>query len=92
MSVPGYKYGWATPLLSTFRISSGAESLQLVAGLDNPSLSLLASSLRERLFITIVHLPMVPLALNNAVAWCNVVTLPENRIAMESDGLRRWLH
>jgi len=66
--------------------------LQLVAGLDNPSLSLLASSLRERLSITIVHLPMVPFALNNAVAWCNVVTLPENRIAMESDGLRRWLH
>lgn len=78
--------------MSTFRISSGAESLQLVAGLDNPSLSLLASSLRERLSITIVHLPMVPLALNNAVALCNVVTLPENRIAMESDGLRRWLH
>ena len=36
------KYGWATPLFSTYRLTSGAESLQLVAGLDNPGLSAFA--------------------------------------------------
>ena len=92
LTATGKKYGWATPLFSTFRLTSGAQSLQLVAGLDNPGLSAFASSLRERLSITIVHLPMVPSVLNDAVAWRNVVTLPEHQKALESDELRRWLH
>ena len=35
---------------------------------------------------------MVPADLNDAVAWRNVVALPEHRKALESDNLRRWLH
>ncbi len=88
----GKKYGWATPLFSTFRLTSDAKSLPLVAGLENPGLSPFAYSLENRLSITIVHLPMVPSALDDEVAWRKVVTLPEHQVALESAELRQWLH
>ena len=88
----GHKYGWATPLFSTFRLTSDAKSLQLVAGVECPGPSAFASSLRDRLSITIVHLPMVPSVLDDEAAWHKVVTLPEHQVALESAELRRWLH
>jgi len=88
----GKKYGWATPLFSTFRLTSDAKSLPLVAGLENPGLSPFAYSLENRLSITIVHLPMVPSALDDEVAWRKVVALPEHQVALESAELRQWLH
>ena len=88
----GGKYGWVTPLFSTFRLTTDAGSAQLVAGLDDPGPNTFASSLLDRLSITIVHLPMVPLVLNDKGAWSKVVTLPEHQEALESAELRQWLH
>jgi len=86
-------YGWASPLFSTFRLTSEAASVRLGNGVEDPGLNSFASSLRDRLSITIVHLPMVPLALNDMSAWDKVVTLPEHRLALRSSAeLREWLH
>lgn len=86
------KYGWASPLFSTFRLTTDAGSVRLSAGLEDPGLSSFASSLRDRLSITIVHLPLVPLSLDDNAAWERVATLPEHRTALKSDQLRQWLH
>jgi hypothetical protein len=91
-ALDGKKYGWATPLFSTFRFTSDAESLPLVAGLENPGLSPSADALENRLSITIVHLPMVPSALDDEAAWRKAVALPEHHVALESAELRQWLH
>jgi hypothetical protein len=91
-ALDGKKYGWATPLFSTFRFTSDAESLPLVAGLENPGLSPYADALENRLSITIVHLPMVPSALDDEVAWRKAAALPEHQLALESAELRQWLH
>ena len=88
----GSRYGWASPLFSTFRLTSGAESVQLVDGVANPGPNTFASSLWNRLSITLIHLPMVPLVLDDKPAWSKVVTLPEHRMALESAELREWLH
>jgi hypothetical protein len=93
-SVPdgGGKYGWASPLFSTFRLTTDAGSVRLAAGLDDPGPSTFASSLRDRLSITTIHLPMVPSALNDEAAWGKVAPLPEHQAALESFELREWLH
>jgi len=88
----GGKYGFVSPLFSTFRLTTDAGSMQLVAGLNNPGSSTFASSLRDRLSITMVHLPLVPLSLSDKDAWSKVVTLPEHHKALESNELRQWLH
>jgi hypothetical protein len=93
------KYGWASPLFSTFRLTTDAGSVRLGAGGakeeeedSDPGPDTFASSLRERLSITIVHLPMVPAALNDEAAWGKVATLPEHKAALESAELRQWLN
>ena len=91
-ALAGGKYGWASPLLSTYRLTTAAESAGLVAGLDNPGLNTFASSLQKRLSITIVHLPLVPLVLDDKDAWSKFATLPEHAEALESYELRQWLH
>jgi hypothetical protein len=83
----GGKYGWLSPLFSTFRLTSEAASV-----VEDQVPNSIASSLRDRLSITTVHLPMVPLALNDMAAWDKVVTLPEHRLALQSAELREWLH
>jgi len=88
----GGKYGWASPLFSTFRLTTDAGSVRLAAGLDDPGPSTFASSLRDRLSITTIHLPMVPSALNDEAAWGKVAPLPEHQAALESFELREWLH
>ena len=88
----GGKYGWASPLFSTFRLTTDAGSVRLVAGVDDPGPSTFASSLWDRLSITIIHLPMVPSVLNDKPAWSKVATLPEHQVALESTELREWLH
>jgi len=85
-------YGWASPLFSTFRLTTDAGSVRLGAGLEDPGPSTFASSLRDRLSITIVHLPMVPSALDDDAAWSKVAMLPEHQVALESAELRQWLH
>jgi hypothetical protein len=88
----GGKYGWASPLFSTFRLTTGAGSVRLRAGVEDPGPNSFASSLRDRLSITIVHLPLVPSALDDKAAWDKVATLPEHQVALESAELREWLH
>jgi hypothetical protein len=97
----GGKYGWASPLFSTFRLTTDAGSfrlttdagsMQLDAKLKDPGPSTFASSLRDRLSITVVHLPLVPTSLDDTAAWHEVVTQPEHRTALESAELRQWLH
>jgi hypothetical protein len=88
----GGKYGWASPLFSTFRLTTDAGSVRLVAGLDDPGPSTFASSLWDRLSITIIHLPMVPPDLGDSDAWNTVATQPEHQAALESAELRQWLH
>jgi hypothetical protein len=88
----GSKYGWASPLFSTFRLTTDAGSVRLIAGLDDPGPSSFASSLFDRLSITIIHLPMVPSILDDKAAWSKVATLPEHQTALESAELRQWLH
>ena len=88
----GGKYGWASPLFSTFSLATDAGNVQNDYGTQDPGPSTFASTLRDRLSITIVHLPMVPLALDNVAAWNKVVTLPEHQEALESAELRQWLH
>lgn len=88
----GGKYGWASPLFSTFRLTTDAGSVRLVADLDDPGPSSFASSLWDRLSITIIHLPMVPSILDDKAAWSKVATLPEHQTALESAELRQWLH
>ena len=92
LALAGGKYGWASPLFSTFRLTTDAGSVRLVAGLDDPGPSTFVSSLWDRLSITIVHLPMVPSALDDEVAWSKLATLPEHQTALESAELREWLH
>ena len=87
----GGKYGWASPLFSTFRLMTDVGSVRLVAGLDDPGPSAFASSLWNRLSITIVHLPMVPVDLRDDAAWRRVATLPEHMSALENPMLRQWL-
>ena len=86
------KYGWASPLFSTFRLTTDAGSVRLIAGVDDPGPSTFASSLWDRLSITIIHLPMVPSVLDDKPAWSKVATLPEHQVALESAELREWLH
>ncbi len=88
----GGKYGWASPLFSTFRLESDAGSLQLQGGREDPGPNSFAASLRDRLSITIVHLPLVPSALDDEAAWEGVAALPEHRAALQSAELREWLH
>ena len=88
----GSKYGWASPLFSTFRLTTDVRSVQLVAAADDPGPDSFASSLWDRLSITIIHLPMVPLALDDKPAWSKVATLPAHQLALESRELREWLH
>ena len=88
----GGKYGWASPLFSTFRLTTDVGSVRLVAELDDPGPSAFASSLWDRLSITIIHLPMVPSVLDDKAAWSKVATLPEHQEALESAELRQWLH
>ena len=88
----GGKYGWVSPLFSTFRFTTDAGSVQLMGDLDNPGSNTFASSLRDRLSITMVHLPLVPASLSDSDAWSKAVTLPEHRKALESDELRQWLY
>ena len=88
----GKKYGWASPLFSTFRLTTDAGSVRLRSGVEDPGPNSFASSLRDRLSITIVHLPLVPSALDDEAAWDKVATLPEHQAVLESDELRQWLH
>ena len=88
----GGKYGWASPLFSTFRLTTGAGSVQLRAGVEDPGSNSFTSSLWDRLSITLVHLPMVPSDLDDEPAWSKVATLPEHQVALESAELREWLH
>jgi len=88
----GRKYGWASPLFSTFRLTTDAGSVRLRDGVEDPGPNSFASSLRDRLSITIVHLPLVPSALDDKAAWDKVATLPEHQAALESAELREWLH
>jgi hypothetical protein len=88
----GGAYGWASPLFSTSRFATGTGSARLAGGVDDPGPSTIASSLRDRLSITVVHLPMVPPALDDDAAWSKVAPLPEHQAALESAELRRWLH
>ena len=88
----GGKYGWVAPLFSTFRLTTDAGSVRLAAGLDDPGPSAFASSIRDRLSITIIHLPMVPSVLDDEAAWGKVAPLPEHQTALESFELREWLH
>jgi hypothetical protein len=88
----GGKYGWASPLFSTFRLTTDVGSVRLVAELDDPGPSAFASSLWDRLSITIIHLPMVPSVLDDKAACSKVATLPEHQEALESAELRQWLH
>ena len=88
----GGKYGWASPLFSTFRLTTDAGSARQFAGVDDPGPNTFASSLRDRLSITTIHLPMVPSVLDDKDAWSKVVTLPEHQEALESAELRQWLH
>ena len=91
-ALAGGKYGWASPLFSTFRLETEAGSLQLHAGRVDPGPNSFAASLRDRLSITMVHLPLVPSALDDEAAWKKVATLPEHHVALESAELREWLH
>jgi hypothetical protein len=86
------KYGWASPLFSTFRLTTDAANLGLCAGVEDPGPSSFASSLRDRLSITIIHLPLVPSSLDDKAAWDKVATLPEHQMALKSDELRQWLY
>ena len=88
----GGKYGWASPLFSTFRLETDAGILHLQAGREDPGPNSFAASLRDRLSITIVHLPLVPSALDDKAAWEGVAALPEHRAALQSAELREWLH
>ena len=88
----GGKYGWASPLFSSFRLTTDAGSVRLGASLEDPGPSSFASSLRDRLSITTVHLPMVPSALDDEDAWLKVAPLPEHQVALKSAELRQWLH
>jgi hypothetical protein len=89
----GGRYGWVSPLFSTFRLTADAGSVQLQkTGLEDPGPSAFACSLRDRLSITIVHLPMVPAALDDEASWRDAVTLPDHKMALESAELRQWLH
>jgi hypothetical protein len=85
-------YGWVSPLFSTFCLTTGAKSSRLVPGVKDPGPSTFASTLQDRLSITIVHLPLVPMDLEDDDAWNKVVTLPEHQQALKSVELRQWLH
>jgi hypothetical protein len=91
-ALDGKKYGWAAPLFSTFRLTTDAGNVRLSTGLEDPGLTSFAASLRDRLSITTVHLPLVPSSLDNDRAWEEVVTLPEHKEALKSTLLRQWLH
>jgi hypothetical protein len=78
----GRKYGWVMPLFNTYRLATNSETTQLVDGLSNPGLDPYSSSLQNLLSITIVHLPLVPSALNDMAAWDQVVTLPAHKEAL----------
>jgi hypothetical protein len=84
-ALAGGRYGWASPLFSTFRFTADAGSAQ-------PGPNTFASSLHDRLSITIVHLPMVPMNLEDMDAWSKTVTLPQHKKALECAELRQWLH
>ena len=86
------RYGWASPLFSTFCLTTNSGNVRLGAGLEDPGLNTFASFLKQRLSITIVHLPLVPSALSDTAAWSNVMTLPEHKEALKSLELRQWLH
>ena len=88
----GGKYAWASPLFSTFRLTTDAGSVRLGTDEKDPGPNSFASSLRDRLSITLVHLPIVPSDLGNKAAWSKVATLPEHQMALESVELREWLH
>ena len=94
MKTSSGRYSWAAPLFSTFRFTTDAGSVRLDDGLvdDEPGLNTFASSLRDRLTITIVHLPMVPLKMEDNDAWRKVASTPKHQEALESSELRRWLH
>ena len=88
----GGKYAWTSPLFSTFRLTTDAGSVRLGTDEKDPGPNSFASSLRDRLSITLVHLPIVPSDLGNKAAWSKVATLPEHQMALESVELREWLH
>jgi hypothetical protein len=90
----GSKYGWVSPLFSTFRLATEGKSMKLNTDdqQEDPGPNTFASSLRDRLSITIIHLPLVPSSLDDNDAWNNVVTQPEHKVALESAELRKWLH
>ena len=94
MKTSSGRYSWAAPLFSTFRFTTDAGSVRLDDGLvdDEPGLNTFASSLRDRLTITIVHLPMVPLEMEDNDAWRKVASTSKHQEALESSELRRWLH
>lgn len=81
-----------SPLFSTFRLTADAGNKRVGAGVVDPGLNTFASSLRDRLSITMVHLPLVPSALDDEDAWSAATTLPEHRAALASVELRQWLH
>jgi hypothetical protein len=90
----GSKYGWVSPLFSTFRLTTEGKSMKLNTDdqQEDPGPNTFASSLRDRLSITIIHLPLVPSSLDDNDAWNNVVTQPEHQVALKSAELRKWLH
>ena len=88
----GGKYGWVSPLFSTFRLTTDAANVSLSADLKDPGLSSFASALRDRLSITMVHLPLVPSSLDDETAWSRVATLPSHQEALKSPELRQWLY
>ena len=87
------EFGWVSPLFSTFRLATESVSVPLGAGVADPGRSSFASFLRDRLSITVVHLPMVPpeSQLNDLAAWNKVVTLDAHRTALKNLELRQWL-
>lgn len=88
-----YRYTWAAPLFSTFRLTSAAPNLCVEEGAPDPGLTAFARSLYNRLSITIVNLPLVPPAssLHKVDDWLRHATLPEHKEALQSDALRQWL-
>ena len=91
-ALAGGRYGWASPLFSTFRLTSNAENIQLFPDVEDPGPNTFATTLQDRLSITLVHLPLVPMNLEDDGAWGKVATLPEHKQALKSAELRQWLH
>lgn len=95
-ALPGGRYGWTAPLITTFRFTADARNLRVDDCVgdpgEDPLMSDFAAALFGRMSITVVHLPLVPSGVGDDSAWDAVVTAPAHKAALKSVELRQWLH